>query len=175
MVLWSLLLISDVLLPHLADEGTTLKIQICVEREVKVFISRSIFTAPTAVSEGFYLAGAFLPSHSSDFLFGFYLSLSFFLPQGVLDRFSQIQPKLIFSVAAVVYNGKTHDHMEKLTSVVKGWPTINSLRTIKHYVGFFDCLVVKSDSTEISSIELHFLRTSFLGSKEPNCATCLWE
>uniref|UniRef100_A0A672HU98 Acetoacetyl-CoA synthetase n=1 Tax=Salarias fasciatus TaxID=181472 RepID=A0A672HU98_SALFA len=34
---------------------------------------------------------------------------------GVLDRFSQIQPKLIFSVAAVVYNGKTHDHMEKLT------------------------------------------------------------
>lgn len=40
--------------------------------------------------------------------------------QGVLDRFSQIQPKLIFSVAAVVYNGKTHDHMEKLSSVVKG-------------------------------------------------------
>ncbi|KAF3695513.1 Acetoacetyl-CoA synthetase [Channa argus] len=38
---------------------------------------------------------------------------------GVLDRFSQIQPKLIFSVAAVVYNGKTHDHMEKLTNVVK--------------------------------------------------------
>uniref|UniRef100_A0A672HV29 Acetoacetyl-CoA synthetase n=1 Tax=Salarias fasciatus TaxID=181472 RepID=A0A672HV29_SALFA len=43
---------------------------------------------------------------------------------GVLDRFSQIQPKLIFSVAAVVYNGKTHDHMEKLTSVVKGCPSV---------------------------------------------------
>nr|XP_006640209.1 PREDICTED: acetoacetyl-CoA synthetase [Lepisosteus oculatus] len=39
---------------------------------------------------------------------------------GVLDRFSQIQPKLIFSVAEVVYNNKTHDHMEKLRSVVKG-------------------------------------------------------
>uniref|UniRef100_A0A8C0Y383 Acetoacetyl-CoA synthetase n=1 Tax=Cyprinus carpio carpio TaxID=630221 RepID=A0A8C0Y383_CYPCA len=38
---------------------------------------------------------------------------------GVLDRFSQIQPKLIFSVAAVVYNGKQHDHMEKLQNVVK--------------------------------------------------------
>ena len=43
--------------------------------------------------------------------------------QGVLDRFSQIQPKLIFSVEAVVYNGKEHNHMEKLQQVVKGvWP-----------------------------------------------------
>ncbi|KAJ3603574.1 hypothetical protein NHX12_028319 [Muraenolepis orangiensis] len=36
-----------------------------------------------------------------------------------------IQPKLMFSVAAVVYNGKTHDHMEKLTSVVKGLPDLD--------------------------------------------------
>ena len=41
-------------------------------------------------------------------------------PQGVLDRFSQIQPKLIFSVEAVVYNGKEHNHMDKLQRVVKG-------------------------------------------------------
>lgn len=40
--------------------------------------------------------------------------------QGVLDRFSQIQPKLIFSVEAVVYNGKEHGHLEKLQRVVKG-------------------------------------------------------
>uniref|UniRef100_A0A8C9AM72 Acetoacetyl-CoA synthetase n=1 Tax=Prolemur simus TaxID=1328070 RepID=A0A8C9AM72_PROSS len=39
---------------------------------------------------------------------------------GVLDRFSQIQPKLIFSVEAVVYNGREHSHMEKLQQVVKG-------------------------------------------------------
>lgn len=38
----------------------------------------------------------------------------------MLDRFSQIQPKLIFSVEAVVYNGKEHSHLEKLQSVVKG-------------------------------------------------------
>lgn len=41
-------------------------------------------------------------------------------PQGVLDRFSQIQPKLMFSVEAVVYNGKEHSHMHKLQQVVKG-------------------------------------------------------
>ena len=40
--------------------------------------------------------------------------------QGVLDRFTQIQPKLIFSVNAVVYNGKVHNHMDKLEQVVNG-------------------------------------------------------
>lgn len=44
-------------------------------------------------------------------------------PQGVLDRFSQIQPKLLFSVEAVVYNGREHSHLDKLQQVVKGvWP-----------------------------------------------------
>uniref|UniRef100_A0A8D3DVW8 Acetoacetyl-CoA synthetase n=1 Tax=Scophthalmus maximus TaxID=52904 RepID=A0A8D3DVW8_SCOMX len=51
---------------------------------------------------------------------------------GVLDRFSQIQPKLIFSVAAVVYNGKTHDHMEKLNSVVKGLPDLEKVVVIPY-------------------------------------------
>jgi len=40
--------------------------------------------------------------------------------QGVLDRFSQIQPKVIFSVNAVHYNGKVHDHLNKLENVVQG-------------------------------------------------------
>uniref|UniRef100_A0A8C9VE08 Acetoacetyl-CoA synthetase n=1 Tax=Scleropages formosus TaxID=113540 RepID=A0A8C9VE08_SCLFO len=51
---------------------------------------------------------------------------------GVLDRFSQIQPKLIFSVAAVVYNGKQHDHMEKLQSVVKGLPDLRKVVVIPY-------------------------------------------
>ena len=40
--------------------------------------------------------------------------------QGVLDRFSQIKPKVIFSVEAVRYNRKVHSHMEKLRNVVSG-------------------------------------------------------
>ncbi|XP_051958849.1 acetoacetyl-CoA synthetase isoform X2 [Xyrauchen texanus] len=51
---------------------------------------------------------------------------------GVLDRFSQIQPKLIFSVAAVVYNGKQHDHMEKLQNVVKGLPDLKKVVVIPY-------------------------------------------
>ncbi|XP_077457617.1 acetoacetyl-CoA synthetase [Stigmatopora argus] len=51
---------------------------------------------------------------------------------GVLDRFSQIQPKLLLSVAAVVYNGKTHDHVEKLTCVVKGLPDLQKVVVIPY-------------------------------------------
>lgn len=43
---------------------------------------------------------------------------------GVLDRFSQIQPKVIFSVNAVHYNGKVHNHLEKLQKVVEGLPDL---------------------------------------------------
>ncbi|KAI8346988.1 hypothetical protein B0O80DRAFT_392144 [Mortierella sp. GBAus27b] len=39
---------------------------------------------------------------------------------GVLDRFSQIKPKLLFSVNAVVYNGRPHDHLQKLRQVLEG-------------------------------------------------------
>jgi acetoacetyl-CoA synthetase len=38
---------------------------------------------------------------------------------GVLDRFSQIKPKIIFSVEAVVYNNKKHSHLSKLKSVTE--------------------------------------------------------
>ena len=45
--------------------------------------------------------------------------------QGVLDRFTQIKPKVIFSVEAVRYNNKIHDHLEKLTQVVKSKSAIS--------------------------------------------------
>lgn len=41
-----------------------------------------------------------------------------FGPESVTDRFKQIEPKLIFSVTSVAYNGKKHDHREKLIHVV---------------------------------------------------------
>eukprot|EP00158_Paraphelidium_tribonemae_P009842 Partr_v1_DN28979_c0_g2_i5_m25361 putative synthetase len=38
----------------------------------------------------------------------------------VLDRFVQVKPKVLFSINAVWYNGKVHDHMDKLKSVIDG-------------------------------------------------------
>lgn len=47
--------------------------------------------------------------------------------QGVLDRFSQISPKVIFSVEAVRYNGKVHNHLSKLHQVVEGLPELEKV------------------------------------------------
>ncbi|CAL8248107.1 unnamed protein product [Merluccius merluccius] len=75
---------------------------------------------------------------------------------GVLDRFSQIQPKLMFSVAAVIYNGKTHDHMEKLTSVVKGLSDLNKVVVIPY--------ARTKEETNISNIPNSVYLDDFLAS-----------
>lgn len=51
---------------------------------------------------------------------------------GVLDRFAQIQPKLIFSVNAVPYNGKIHNHLDKLEQVVQGLPDLKKVIVAPH-------------------------------------------
>ncbi|XP_062500603.1 acetoacetyl-CoA synthetase-like [Corticium candelabrum] len=53
---------------------------------------------------------------------------------GVLDRFSQIQPKVLFSVNAVQYNDKIFPHLSKLRDVVKGLPSIEKV-VIQEYIG----------------------------------------
>jgi acetoacetyl-CoA synthetase len=47
-----------------------------------------------------------------------------------LDRFSQIEPKVIFTVNAIVYNGKTHDHLKKVAEVTKNLPTLEKIIVI---------------------------------------------
>ncbi|KAK1328238.1 hypothetical protein QTO34_011805 [Cnephaeus nilssonii] len=52
---------------------------------------------------------------------------------GVLDRFSQIQPKLLFSVEAVVYNGRAHGHLDKLSKGgAKGLPDLEQVVVIPY-------------------------------------------
>ncbi|KZT39610.1 acetoacyl-CoA synthetase [Sistotremastrum suecicum HHB10207 ss-3] len=43
-----------------------------------------------------------------------------FGPEGVLERFEQVQPKVIFAVESVVYNGKVHNHIPKLSQLLQG-------------------------------------------------------
>ncbi len=44
--------------------------------------------------------------------------------QGVLDRFGQISPKVLFSADGYWYNGKTHDSLEKLRAITDGLPSL---------------------------------------------------
>ncbi|XP_054852321.1 acetoacetyl-CoA synthetase [Eublepharis macularius] len=75
---------------------------------------------------------------------------------GVLDRFSQIQPKLIFSVEAVIYNGKKHNHLEKLQSVVKGLPDLKKVVVIPY--------ISSKDSIDISKIPNCIFLEDFLAT-----------
>lgn len=43
-----------------------------------------------------------------------------FAPQGVLERLSNVRPKVLFAVDGVRYNGRIHDHIDKVKEVVKG-------------------------------------------------------
>ncbi|KAI8384650.1 acetoacetate-CoA ligase [Radiomyces spectabilis] len=49
---------------------------------------------------------------------------------GVLDRFAQIKPKILFSVNGVYYNGKKLDHTGKLKMVVEGLPSVEKVVVI---------------------------------------------
>ena len=43
---------------------------------------------------------------------------------GVLDRFGQISPKVLFAVDGYLYNGKQFDCLERLAEISKGLPTV---------------------------------------------------
>lgn len=78
---------------------------------------------------------------------------------GVLERFTQIQPKIIFSVNAVHYNGKVHSHLDKLEQVVRGLPDLQKVVLIPF---------VKDFKTDVSSIPLGISLEDFLqgGAKD---------
>ncbi len=46
--------------------------------------------------------------------------------QGVLDRFGQIEPKLIVACDGYFYNGKSHDNIEKVAAVLAALPSVET-------------------------------------------------
>lgn len=51
---------------------------------------------------------------------------------GVLDRFSQIQPKIIFAADGYFYKGKKFDTQEKLKGILNGLPTVEKVVLINY-------------------------------------------
>lgn len=47
--------------------------------------------------------------------------------RGVLDRFEQIEPKIIFAADGYHYNGKTHDSLEKLIKIGDQLPSVEQI------------------------------------------------
>ena len=52
--------------------------------------------------------------------------------KGVLDRFKQIKPKVIFAANGYQYNGKIFNSLEKLSKISKGLPTLKKVIIIKN-------------------------------------------
>ena len=52
--------------------------------------------------------------------------------QGVLDRFGQIEPKVLFAVDAYHYNGKSHDVIGKLRDIVPKLPSLTRVVVIPY-------------------------------------------
>ena len=76
--------------------------------------------------------------------------------KSVTDRFSQIEPKVIFSASAYLYNGKTFSSIDKLQEIIKELPTIEKVIIV-------DYLKTKPDYSEIPK----YVDYSKLISKDP--------
>lgn len=82
--------------------------------------------------------------------------------QTLLDRFGQIQPKIIFSVCSYRYNGKTHDCSSKLMSLVAELPNSPKL-VLFPFAGAFPDTDLAADTfcEEIQATKLVFESTGF--------------
>ncbi|KAF9009054.1 acetoacyl-CoA synthetase [Cyathus striatus] len=62
-----------------------------------------------------------------------------FGPEGVLERFEQVQPTVLFAVDAVVYNQKIHQHLPKVSSLLSSlskssiYPKVVVIKTFPDY------------------------------------------
>ncbi len=52
--------------------------------------------------------------------------------RGVLDRFGQIEPTVLFAVEGYYYNGKAHDCLAKLKEISAGLPTLRRLVVVSY-------------------------------------------
>ncbi|KAJ1824962.1 hypothetical protein LPJ60_000335 [Coemansia sp. RSA 2675] len=87
----------------------------------------------------------------------------------VLDRFAQIAPKLLFSTDATCYNGKIHSHVDKLSAVAQGLPSVShvvvipydgkqqaDLSQISNASRWDEFLATAEDSTDLAFAQLAF-------------------
>jgi len=74
--------------------------------------------------------------------------------KGVLDRFTQIEPKVIFAADGYFYNGKSFDSLEKLNGILNNLPTVEKVVVVE-YTG---------DNTDLSNIVHGVLYQEFISN-----------
>ena len=81
--------------------------------------------------------------------------------QGVIDRFSQIEPKVLITVDGYYYNGKEFSCLERLPEILAHLPTVErvvvvSYLGIKHSYPRWDQLLATSEATDITFTQVGF-------------------
>ncbi|KLU59485.1 acetyl-coenzyme A synthetase [Peptococcaceae bacterium CEB3] len=69
--------------------------------------------------------------------------------RGVLDRFGQIEPKVLFAVNGYSYNGKRHDSLGKVRELIKKIPSVERVIIVPYVRDSDRASEVNSDLTEI--------------------------
>ena len=85
--------------------------------------------------------------------------------QGVIDRFGQIEPKVLFCVDGYFYNGKTHNCLAKIKSFTARLPSLKQV-VIFDYASLSNIIINKSISYQeilenYEAIEIGFERVGF--------------
>ncbi|MBT3215967.1 MAG: acetoacetate--CoA ligase [Candidatus Marinimicrobia bacterium] len=75
--------------------------------------------------------------------------------KGVLDRFSQIEPKILFSANGYFYNGKTFDSLDKLSIILKKLPSVEKVIVVPY----------SEKDPDISSIPTGILYDDFISTE----------
>ncbi|BDQ02021.1 acetoacetate--CoA ligase [Ignavibacterium sp.] len=78
--------------------------------------------------------------------------------EGVVDRFGQIEPKILFATKSYFYGGKHIDNLEKIFEVKKRIPSIHKVILIDEYFDFNSVLKdapVKNDIIKFSELLNH--------------------
>lgn len=81
--------------------------------------------------------------------------------QGVIDRFSQIEPKVLITVDGYHYNGKTFSCLERLPEILTHLPSVErvvvvSYLGLEHNYSRWDQLLNTSNATEITFTPVNF-------------------
>ena len=85
--------------------------------------------------------------------------------QGVLDRFGQIEPKMIFVVDGYYYNGKAHDTIERVKSFLDELPSVEKVVMVEYiqtYTGDIEnCSTLLEITSNLPDKEVEFKQVPF--------------
>ncbi|MFC6673104.1 acetoacetate--CoA ligase [Marinobacterium aestuariivivens] len=86
--------------------------------------------------------------------------------QGVLDRFGQIEPRLLFTADGYLYNGKNHDSLVKIAGILDRLPSVERLVVVPYLaeqpaLGRLDKAVLLDDFVDRGETHIEFEQLPF--------------